>query len=171
MHKCIVAFSILLTPALWAAQPVKMTAKSSNLSKPAQPVSLPQLLKPTQGTTSPKPSQPTQSTPSQSSNSAQSNSYSFDFTDPNSAPTLGGRWVSSERLVVQKGNLVFAQFTFAQSGGAAIVAAVQQQYGAPTPGKGDVLATWTAANNLIVVSADDRPTLTIEDKQYMSKHQ
>ena len=103
--------------------------------------------------------------PMQKSNSS---TYSYEFANPDSAPSLGGRWVRSEQISANQNGIVFAKFSFAQPGSAPIIAAVRQQFGAPKlAGKG---AVWSAEGNVITVSdSEDFPVMTISNSKYLAR--
>jgi hypothetical protein len=155
MRRSTIALSILLSPIL-LGQPAWLSAQGSHLSKSAKTVT------PTQSPTAHI------SVPSNHP-STPSTQYSFNFTDPNTAPTLGGNWVRAEELTVQNGTVVYAHFVFAQPGTAPLISAVQQQYGQPKVSGN--LASWTSGDNNITVSgAESLPSLTIENKLFTSTH-
>jgi hypothetical protein len=160
MRRSTLAFSLLLSPVLWA-QPAWLSAQGSHVSKSAKPV--------TSNSSIHTPTTKAHISAPAVHPSTTNTQYAFSFTDPDSAPTLGGNWVRNEQLTVQNGMVVYAQFGFGLAGTGPLIAALQQQYGTPTI-TGNV-ATWTSGDNTIMISgAGDMPALIIENKVFTNTH-
>lgn len=167
MNKIMLAFALLLSPAL-LAQSVGLSAKNTNIKVQSQSSTLhstdPREISEPEPILIGRPAPPV------------TNPYSYNpsaITDPKTAPKVGGFPASAQNLVYKNGALVYMAFSFSGAPRAAIVAAVQQQYGPPSSGGslGSPMQRWTVGPDVIQVSGDGTPSLVVTSQAYLSNHQ